>query len=375
MNQRYEKSCQYVGIDLHRRRSVVLRMDGEGEVLDCVRIDNSVPALVEQVAKAGAGAPVAVEATYGWYWAVDALTEAGFAVVLAHPRGIKTMRNRRAKTDALDARELADLLRLGRLARAWIAPPEVRELRELVRYRHKLVHDRAAVKASIHAVLGKCGVIPEIADVFGPVGTKMLDGLVLPEPYASRVASQRRILTALSREIDGVEVETARRLQDNPQYQALLSINGVGPVMAAIFVAEIGDVHRFASRGPARLLGWVDHPGRLLRQADPLRARVQARQQAAAVGRRRGLPTSPRALPREQATGDHRTPRQGRAAHRDRRRGPAHDQGRLLHDARRARPMPGRTRAGRQLSRLPTRRAREVAIGMARPLLVAADFM
>ena len=114
------------------------------------------------------GAPVAIEATYGWYWAVDALTAAGFEVSLAHPRGIKTMQNRRAKTDALDARELAELLRLDRLAQAWIAPPQIRDLRELVRYRHKLVHDRAAVKASIHAVLGKCGVIPEVGGRLRP---------------------------------------------------------------------------------------------------------------------------------------------------------------------------------------------------------------
>ena len=247
MNQRYEKSRQYVGIDLHRRRSVIVRMDGEGEVLECVRIENSVPALVEQVAKAGPGAPVAVEATYGWYWAVDALTETGFAVTLAHPRGVKSMQDRRAKTDKLDATELADLLRLDRLATAWIAPREIRELRELVRYRHKLVGERSAIKASIHAVLGKCGVIPEIADIFGPVGAKMLDSLVLPEPYASRVASQRRIIAVLSAEIAGVESETARRLKDNREYRALLTINGVGPVMAAIFVAEIGDVHRFAT--------------------------------------------------------------------------------------------------------------------------------
>jgi transposase len=226
VNQRYEKSCQYVGIDLHRRRSVIVRMHGEGEVVECVRIENSIPALLEQVGKAGASALVAVEATYGWYWAVDALSAAGFEVVLAHPRGIKTMQNRRAKTDALDARELPDLLRLGRLAKAWIAPPQIRELRELVRYRHKLVHDRAAVKASVHAVLGKCGVIPQIADMFGPVGAKILDELVLPEPYAARVASQRRILTALSAEIAGVEIETVRRLKHNEQYRALLSITG-----------------------------------------------------------------------------------------------------------------------------------------------------
>ena len=205
-----------------------------------------------------------------------------------------------AKTDKLDAKELADLLRLDRLATAWTAPPEVRELRELVRYRHKLVGQRSATKASIHAVLGKCGVIPPIADIFGPVGTKMLDALVLPEPFASRVASQRRIMALLSTEIAALEVETARRLKDNPEYRALLTIGGVGPVMAAIFVAEIGDVHRFAT-GPARLLGRVDHPGRFLGPPDPLRARVQARIPSAALGRGRGLPTSPRALPGRQA--------------------------------------------------------------------------
>src|SRR4029079_15142813 len=87
---------------------------------------------------AGRGAEVAVEATYGCYWAVDALTDAGFDVHLAHPRGIVSMQDRRAKTDGLEATGLADLLRIGRLAQAWIAPPAVRELRELVRYRHKL---------------------------------------------------------------------------------------------------------------------------------------------------------------------------------------------------------------------------------------------
>jgi len=247
VNTRYERSRQYVGIDLHRRRSVIVRLDGEGEVLDCVQIENSVPALVGEVGKAGVGAPVAVEATYGWYWAVDALRAAGFVVTLAHPRGVASMQGRRAKTDKLDAKELADLLRLDRLATAWTAPPEVRELRELVRYWHTLVGQRSATKASIHAVLGKCGVIPPIADVFGPVGTTMLDALVLPEPYAARVASQRRIMSLLSTEIVALEVETARRLKDNPEHRALLTIGGVGPVMAAIFVAEIGDVHRFAT--------------------------------------------------------------------------------------------------------------------------------
>ncbi len=79
-----------------------------------------------EVVGAGPDAEVVIEATYGWYWAVDLLQNAGFRVHLAHPSG-NDWGNRRVKNDERDARDLADLLRLGRLAEAWIAPPEVRE--------------------------------------------------------------------------------------------------------------------------------------------------------------------------------------------------------------------------------------------------------
>ena len=58
----------------------------------------------------------------------------------------------------LDARDLADLLRMGRLAEAWIAPPEIRELREITRYRQKLVHIRTSCKDQVHGVLAKLGI-------------------------------------------------------------------------------------------------------------------------------------------------------------------------------------------------------------------------
>ena len=72
------------------------------------------------------------------------------------------MQNRRVKNDLRDATLLADLLRLGRLPEAWVAPPEVRELREMVRYRHKLSRLRAGLKTQVHQTLGKEGVIPEL---------------------------------------------------------------------------------------------------------------------------------------------------------------------------------------------------------------------
>lgn len=92
------------------------------------------------VADAGSAPEVVQEATWGWYWAADVIGDAGGRVHLAHPLGIKASQNRPVKNDLKDATLLADLLRMGRLPESWIAPGSIRELRELVRYRHKLSH-------------------------------------------------------------------------------------------------------------------------------------------------------------------------------------------------------------------------------------------
>jgi len=113
---------QFVGVDLHSRRSVICRIDAGGQALACTQIDNDPRVLLARVRLAGRGAPVAIEATWGWYWAVDALAGAGFEVHLAHPYGMTATRKRkRVKTDAKDAYELANLLRLGSLPEASIA--------------------------------------------------------------------------------------------------------------------------------------------------------------------------------------------------------------------------------------------------------------
>jgi hypothetical protein len=85
-----------VGIDLHRRRSVIVRMDAAtGRRLETVRIDNDPLALAEQIAKAGESPEVVLEASYGWYWAADVLAERGAVVHLAHPLGVKGFAYRR----------------------------------------------------------------------------------------------------------------------------------------------------------------------------------------------------------------------------------------------------------------------------------------
>ena len=224
---------QVVGIDLHRRRSVIVRMTEAGERLDTVRIDNDPLALAAEIAKAGEAPEVVLEATYGWYWAVDVLQDAGATVHLAHPLGVKGFAYRRVKNDVRDASDLADLLRMGRLPEAWIAPPAVRELREAVRHRAKLVALRSGLKAQVHAVLAKQGVAR--ADV-GSVRRRRPAAARRAAPrsvYNARVVSLRRLIDALDFEIDIVAKRTAAKLAADAGYRAVQAIDGVGPIFAA----------------------------------------------------------------------------------------------------------------------------------------------
>jgi transposase len=271
---------QFVGIDLHRRRSVIVRTTATGQVLESVRIVNDVDRLAAVMARAGAAPQVVIEATYGWYWAVDALQAGGAVVHLAHPLGVKAFEYRRVKNDVRDAADLADLLRLGRLPQAWIAPPATRELRELVRHRAKLVGLRSHCKAEVHAVLAKCGVQVLMSDLFGLAGTDLLDALELPSPYAARIASLRRLMEDLDFEIDLFSGLVRGRLARDPGYTAVQTIPGIGPVLGAVLVAEIGDIGRFTR--PEQLTCWAGltpkhhesdthvHRGRITKQGSRL---------------------------------------------------------------------------------------------------------
>ena len=130
-----EPQQQYVGIDLHRRRSVIVRMTEAGEVLSTVQIQNDPVSMAVAIGEAGPNPEVALESTYGWYWAADLLAAEGATVHLVHPLGLH-WDARRVKNDIRDATELANRLRRNDLPESWVAPPAVRELRELVRYRH-----------------------------------------------------------------------------------------------------------------------------------------------------------------------------------------------------------------------------------------------
>jgi transposase len=168
---------------------------------------------------------------------------------------VKGFAYRRVKNDERDAADLADLLRMGRLPQAWIAPPAVRGLREAVLHRAKLVALRSGLKAQVHAVLAKQGVPVPMSDLFGVAGRQLLDELRLEPPYHARVASLRRLIDAVDSEIDPAGRRVNAQLSEDPGWRAVRTIDGVGPVLASVFVAEIGDVHRFAR--PEQLCSWA----------------------------------------------------------------------------------------------------------------------
>jgi len=246
---------QVVGMDLHRRRSVLVRMTEDGRWLGTARITNSPQELRREIARAGKSPRVVLEATFGWYWAADTLTAAGAEVHLAHPLGVKAFTYRRVKNDERDAADLADLLRMGRLPEAWIAPAEVRELREITRYRHKLVHLRTSCKDQVHGVLAKLGVPVTCTDIFGTAGSAWLDALGLPQPYAGKVTSLRQLTGELTTEITMLSEVIADLLRGDRGYQVIQQLPGIGPVLAAVITAEIGDVTRFQNAG--QLCSWA----------------------------------------------------------------------------------------------------------------------
>lgn len=245
---------QYVGIDFHRRRSVIVRLSDAGERLGLHRIVNDPFELAAVMAQAGDAPRVVIEATYGWYWAVDLLQDLGATVHLANPKALN-WGDRRVKNDEIDATDLADMLRLGRLPEAWIAPPAIRELRELVRYRAKLVQLRSGLKAQVHAVMAKEGVLPKHTDMFSAGGNRQLDQLELGRNFAIRLQSLRELIGVYDTQVKMLERDIYQHLKAHRGFQAVQAINGVGPIGAAVLVAEIGDVTRFPT--PAHLCSWV----------------------------------------------------------------------------------------------------------------------
>ena len=235
---------RWVGIDLHRRRSQIAIIDQDGELTVSKRIP-TVGETITELLGDPQGTHVALEATYGWEWLAELLQDAGFDVHLAHPLRTRAIAAARVKTDAIDAKTLAHLLRTGMLPEAYIAPPELRDLRELLRHRVVLVRLRSSVKNRVHALLARQGILPDHSDMFGTAGREYLAALQLPDGPRRRLDSLIALISDFDREIAETTSEIDQRARVDERVKLLCQIRGIGRYTALLIIAEIGEVTRF----------------------------------------------------------------------------------------------------------------------------------
>ena len=233
----------YLGLDVHKVRTVYCLMDPAGEILR----EGSVPTEETAALVPDADTAVVLEATGSWHFAYDALVATGALVKLAHPARVKAIASARIKTDKIDARILAHLLRTDLIPEAWAPPQTTRELRDLVRLRWRFVTQRTTAKNRISNLLARQCLRFAGSDMFGRSGRAWLAAQDLSVHTRTMVS----MLLASIEEADAHVVALTTRLHElldgDLDMHLLMSIPGVGFITAATLVAELGDWRRFSA--------------------------------------------------------------------------------------------------------------------------------
>lgn len=209
-------ATRWVGIDPHRKRSHIAVIDEQGELTVSRRIVNDRDTFLEQLGDPqDAETHVALEATYGWEWLAELLEEAGYDLHLAHPLRTRAIASARVKTDAIDAKTLAHLLRTGFLPEAYIAPRATGPTRAVASSRDA---DPDALRDQEPCArdLAKHGIANEHSDLFGKGGREFLDQLQLRDAPRRRLDSLMSLICDFDREI----AATTREIEELAPFSA-----------------------------------------------------------------------------------------------------------------------------------------------------------
>jgi transposase len=248
----------YAGLDLSRKRLDVhvLREDGTTGLVTAVSPDtDALRTLARRVAMEGTTVRATIESMNGARFVHDSLEFAGWEVLIADAQRVRGLAPLAAKTDKIDARVLAELTRRALVPEIWLPTPDVRAERERARFRLHLVRHRSALKNRISATLMTFGHPRPMADLFGVAGRQLLDSLALPEPWQSNLLASLAVMDDLTARVDALELELRQLGAAHPSMSLLMTVPGVGWVLAYTIASEIGDVHRFAS--PKKLAGYT----------------------------------------------------------------------------------------------------------------------
>ncbi len=248
----------YAGLDLSRQRLDVHVVDEEGQTVEvtAVRPDaDALRTLAARVSRQGEEVSAVIESMTGARFVHDTLERYGWDVAIADAVKAKGLAPLAAKTDKIDARVLAELARRDLVPEIWLPTPGVRAERERARFRLHLVRHRTALKNRIHATLMTFGHPVSVSDLFGVSGRALLERLAIPEPWATSTLTSLRLVDELTIEIDAAERELQTLGADHPAIPLLMTVPGVGWVLAYTIASEIGDIARFAS--PKKLAGYT----------------------------------------------------------------------------------------------------------------------
>ena len=241
---------EYIAFDSHKRYSWVDREDHSTRKNSCHRLEHAPGAVREYLNGCEPGTAVAVEATGNWYWIIDEIEQAGLQPRLVHPRKAKLMMGLTNKTDKLDAQGLNRLQRNGTLPTVWIPPGPLRDLRELTRTRLVLVAQRTRLKNRLSATLAKYGTpASQCSDPYGKRGRAELEKHLEGLPEQTRWVSGQLLaqLDFVSAQVKQLEQRLQELVEVTPEMQWLLTLPGVGVILAATIALEIGEVERFPS--------------------------------------------------------------------------------------------------------------------------------
>ena len=247
---------QFIGCDAHKKFSVFASIDEKGVYGPTMRVGHDRAVFRNYLQMLPAGSEIALETSGCYYWIVDEMEQAGHHPHLAHALTAKRRMEGRHKTDARDARGLAMLLRNGTLPEVWIPPTELRDQREMLRWRMWLSGTRTRVKNRIHAVLQRYNVDLDFADIFGNGGrVELLRRQAELPPYSREsVLRQLQLVDWLESQIAECEESLEAMLYASAERDLLDTLPCVGKVLAAVLTLEIGTAQRF--RGPDHLASY-----------------------------------------------------------------------------------------------------------------------
>lgn len=242
-----DKRTYFVGIDLHKKYSTITVIDETGNEIDQRNILNDEEDFTLYIKQWKGEIKVALEATYNWYWLVDLLQRLGAQVQLANPYKTRIIGEAKVKTDKIDSRILALLLRADFLPTSFIADPKTRDDREWLRHRIYLVRLQTSVKMRIHCLIDKYNLRHDFSDLFSKQGIEFLKQLRLPERTRKSLEGLLRTLEFLQEELRPLRNEIIASVKDNEQARLLESLPGFGYFSALLFLKEVGCIERFST--------------------------------------------------------------------------------------------------------------------------------